>query len=224
MGISIKAFQITIVACALSGCASPKAAHDPVPVPAGKAYFGHYLNVMAPKSESWHLLESTGSKIAFARAGNAPGESFIAEVTLFRLGPTESAKDFEAFIVKKASADANTKRFTTTEFSHRYSTARGYPCVRIHNVSIDRQAQVGGGKVESLILENENFYCRHPVHSDMGFVITYSHRGKTRYPKFEAEAISFEEGVQIASVPASHGNQPNQPPQPTTGSSATHRG
>jgi hypothetical protein len=139
--------------------------------------------------------------MAFVRPGIARGESFAALVTMFPLEQTNSPEEFEALIVKQASGDANTQRFSTTELSRSYSEERGYPCVHMHNVSTDREAQIGGGKTEVLVLENEHLYCRHPVQTDTGFVITSTYRGRGRYPQLRAEAVSFMEGIQVPNAP-----------------------
>lgn len=136
--------------------------------------------------------------MSFARRGHEPNESFAAVLAMFDLSQqTNSPAEFEALIIKQASHDLETERFSTSTFEHRYSEARGYPCVQIHNVSEDKQAQVGGGRTERLILENEYLYCRHPVRTDTGFAIGYSHRGSSLYPNLRVEAQSFIEGVQV---------------------------
>jgi hypothetical protein len=192
-------------AAALAAIPSAAGAQGFTPVPAGKVYSGSFITVTAPKSEGWYLLESSGRGMVFARPGLAPGENFAAQIVVFPLKPTSSPQEFEALIVGHASSDANTERFKTTEFSHEYSITRGYPCVRMHNVSIDKEAQVGGGKTEVLILENEHLYCRHPVRTDTGFAITYSYRGRAQYPQLRAEAQVFLEGVQAPPVTTASG-------------------
>jgi hypothetical protein len=191
-----------LFALVLSACATTAPGRGPIGVPPGKVYAGSYINVTAPKSDGWYLMENSGRGIAFARSGSAPGESFAAQVLMFPLEPTNSPEEFDELIVKQSSRDTDPHRFRTTESSHSYSAARGYPCVRMHTVSTDRDAQVGGGKTEVLILEVEHLYCRHPVQAKTGFVAMYSYRGRARHPQLKDEALSFIEGVQVPDAPA----------------------
>jgi len=188
---------VLIAIVGLSACAIPTPVSESQNVPPGKIYAGKVLNITAPNSEGWKLLKSTSSGMAFARNGSAPDESFVAAVVIFDPPQTNSPKEFEAIIVKGAQSDAETKRFSTTEFTHQFTSVRGYPCVQMHNISEDRQAQTGNNKTETLILQNEHLYCRHPVQTNVGFAITYSHRGKSLHPNFQNEAHSFIEGIQV---------------------------
>lgn len=193
-----------LLAVAGSACVPPAPRTAPERVPAGQAFLGSYINITAPKSEAWHLLESSGRGMAFARQGESPNASFAASVMMFDLPPTNGAKEFEELIVRQASGDLETKRFTTKEFSHHYNDARGYPCVRMHNLSEDREARTASGGTAALMIENENLYCRHPVRTDTGFVITFSHRGSGRHAQLRRDADAFLDGVQV----------PNHPPTP----------
>ncbi|MEE8343523.1 MAG: hypothetical protein V3R51_06935 [Gammaproteobacteria bacterium] len=192
----ISGFVVAII-LGLSGCAATVPLRNFGPVPPGEVYPGKYMNITAPKSEGWSLIGSSTSGMVFARNGDAPNESFAAQVIIFDLRQTKSPEDFEALIVRKAGRDLETRRFTTKDFSHQYSDARGYPCVQAHNVTEDRQARTGPNKTETLVMENEHLYCRHPTLKNTGFVIQYSHRGSTLYPKFNGEARAFIEGVQV---------------------------
>lgn len=179
---------------ASSGCAvSPQFES----VPPGKTYGGSYINITAPKSENWKLVQSSPAGMAFARRASEEGESFVASVAIFNLPETTSPEGFEELIVEQAGRDLETSRFTTSEFTHSYTEARGYPCVETHNISKDKKAQTGGGNTSTLILENYHLYCRHPVRTNTGFDIAYSHRGTSRHPNLRSEAQAFIQGVQV---------------------------
>jgi len=181
----------------LSACVVSAPARKFPEVQPGTVYRGPMLNIATPNSEGWHMLKSDPSGVAFARNGNAPGESFAAQVAIFNPPQTDSPEEFEALIVKGAKSDAETERFSTSKFTHQFTSARGYPCVQMENISEDRQAKTGPNKTETLVLQNEHLYCRHPVKKNIGFAITYSHRGTSLYPDFQKEAQSFIEGIQV---------------------------
>lgn len=182
----ISALSFAIVG--LSACAVPTQVRESQNVPSGKVYAGKILNIAAPNSEGWQLLNFSPSGMAFARKGNVPGESFAAQVAIFDPPQTDSPEEFEALIVKGAQGDAETDRFSTGKFTHQFTAARGYPCVQMQNVSEDRQAKTGPNKTETLVLQNEHLYCRHPVQKNIGFAVTYSHRGIGLHPDFQKEA------------------------------------
>lgn len=197
----IVTLSLTIIG--LSACAVSTPVREFPNVPPGKVYSGPILNIAAPNSEGWQLLKSDPSGMAFARRGSASGESFAAQVAIFDPPQTNSPEEFEALIVKGAQSDAETDRFSTKTFTHQFTSARGYACVQMKNISEDRQAKSGPNKTESLVMQNEHLYCRHPVQKNIGFAITYSHRGKELHPDFENEAHSFIEGVQVPNNPTS---------------------
>jgi hypothetical protein len=197
----ISTFSLAIVG--LSACAVPTPVREVQNVPPGKVYAGTILNIAAPNSEGWQLLQSSPAGMAFVRHGNSPGESFAAQVVKFDPPQTNSPEEFEALIVQGARRDTETDRFSTKTFTHQFTSVRGYPCVQIYNVSEDRQAKTGQNKTETLVLQNEHLYCRHPAQKNIGFAITYSHRGKSLHPDFQNEAHSFIEGVQVPNKPSS---------------------
>jgi hypothetical protein len=188
---------ISLAIVGLSACAVPTPVRESQNVPPGRVYAGSILNIAAPNSKGWQLLMSSPSGMVFARSGDAPGESFIARVAIFDPPQTDSPEEFEAFIVKVAQSDAEKDRFSTRSFTHQFTSARGYPCVQMQNISEDRLAKTAPNKTETLVLQNEHLYCRHPVQKNIGFAITYSHRGNGLHPDFQNEAHSFIEGVQV---------------------------
>jgi hypothetical protein len=194
---------ILLAIAGITACAGPSPVRESQNVPPGKIYAGPVLNITAPNSEGWQLLKSDPSGWAFARRGSSPGESFAAQVAIFNPPQTDSPEEFEALIVKGAQADAETERFRTKSFTHKFTSTRGYSCVQMNNISEDTQARSGPNKTESLVMQNEHLYCRHPVRKDIGFAITYSHRGKELHPGFQTEAHSFIEGIQVPSTPPS---------------------
>lgn len=189
--------SVLVAILGLSACAIPTPSRTFEGVPPGKQYEGGYINIAAPKSEGWHLVESSTSGMAFARSGDASNESFAAQVSMFDLPQTNSPEEFEALITRGVEEDSARTRFTTKQFSHQYSHGRIYPCLQIHSVLEDKYAQTSSSKTESLQLESESLYCRHPVRRNTGFAATYSYRGRGLYPDFHNEAQKFIDGVQV---------------------------
>lgn len=171
-------------------------------VPPGKVYSGEIIRIAAPVSEGWMLGHSDSSAMIFLRRGNDRGESFAATVTMFDPPQADAPEEFEALIVQGFKEESDPARFSEIEMTHQFTTVRGYPCVQIYGVSEDREARTGVRRKETLLLQLEGLYCRHPVQRTLGFAVAYSHRGKALHPGFHDEARSFIEGVQVPGHPA----------------------
>lgn len=57
-------------------------------------FAGGYVNVTAPNSDGWQLIQSSGSGMAFAKGGQAANESFGAQVLMFNLAPTNTPQEW----------------------------------------------------------------------------------------------------------------------------------
>jgi len=184
--------SITLASCVTSG--PTKKSNE---IPANFLYAGSYINIHAPNSSGWHLLESSNNGMAFARGGGAPSANLAAQVSMFNLPKTETPDEFLSFIKRGIAKDTDSTRFDNIESDFSYTEERGYPCVRIKNTTRDNQAQTGGTRKEQLLLQMESLYCRHPIREQTGFSVTYSHRGLSLYPKLSTEAKAFIAGVQV---------------------------
>jgi hypothetical protein len=161
---------------------------------------GSYIDVRAPTSEGWHLVDSSVKGMAFAKPGRAPGETFGAQLLMFDLQPTESPEQFVTLIKEAIQKDTDPKRFDIVESSIDYTSERGYPCVRYHAVLNDKEAQTSRSTKEQLLLETQSLYCRHPVRTNTGFATIYSYRGRSRYSGLAEEAQDFIQGAQVPST------------------------
>jgi hypothetical protein len=183
-----------VVLLGLAGCAS----HGPrtVPVKSGEMFAGNYVNIRAPLSEGWELIQSSPAGMAFAKGDRSAGESFVAQVGMFDLAPTETPEEFQRLITTSAEKDTDPACFDVQQASVNYSTERSYPCVRYDAVAKDKAPQ---GLKGPLVLELRAIYCRHPVRSETGFAAIYSQRGMSAYPNLQVEAEAFIQGVQVPS-------------------------
>jgi cellulose synthase/poly-beta-1,6-N-acetylglucosamine synthase-like glycosyltransferase len=176
---------------------APLAQAKDKPVVPGQRFVGPILNMRAPNSGGWKLLESSGDAVIFARAGALSGESFIAAVLRFRLAENQTAEEFEAFVKHGVEKDAPPDRFKSIEATFETSNERGYACVLYKATSEDMKARTSLFRRSQLILQVQALYCRLPNLEKTGFAATYSHRGPTKVEEFDAQASDFIEGVQI---------------------------
>jgi hypothetical protein len=161
----------------------------------GELIAGPFISVKAPSTGKWYLRRRSDTAITFA--GGEIGNTFIAEVTMFRLAPTATPAAFEALIKDGAALDRDPNypdRYERLEQSVKYSSERPYPCVRYRAVTKDNRAK---GTKEPQLLEMDGLYCRHPSEPTAGAAIMYSHRGLARHPGLREEAERFIEGTQL---------------------------
>lgn len=183
-----------VIILGLQGCAGTAQLRKPVSVSPGQVFAGGYINVTAPNSDGWQLIESSGTGMVFAKGNQAARESFVAYIKMFNLAPTNTPQEFEALIKTSAEKDIDPTRFDLQQTSFKYSDERSYPCVRYHSVAQDKTPQ---GLKGPLLLESDGLYCRHPVRQETGFAVIYSHRGETLYANLRNEAENFFQGVQV---------------------------
>lgn len=161
----------------------------------GQLFAGQYFAAKAPGTGTWHLQRRSETAITFA--GGEVGNTFIAEVSMFRLRPLASPEEFEAFVKEGAARDVDPKypdRYEPLEQSVKYSGERPYPCVRTRGVTRDNRAK---GTKEPQLLEMDGLYCRHPSEPTAGVAIMFSHRGLTRHATLRDEAERFIQGVEL---------------------------
>lgn len=181
----------------LSACVTSGPTKKTRPVPPGFLYKGEYVNVRAPISGDWYMVQSSPSGMAFARSGSNPGESFGAQLIMFPLDPTKTKAEFVSLIKQGFKKDTDSERFRAIESEFKYSHQRSYPCVEVSSVVEDNNAQTSPTQRETLLIQATSLYCRHPVLQNTGFSIIYSHRGKSLYPNLAVEGQRFIGGVQV---------------------------
>lgn len=194
--ITNKFILLIFVSLILASCATAPS-QAPKPVPAGYLYKGGYINVRVPNSDGWNLVSSSSAGMEFTRSGTEQGESFGAQVLMFPLPETKSEEEFVALIKRSFEADTDSARFSIVKSDFKYSGERSYPCVRVSSVVEDKQAKTSPNRSAKLLLQSRSLYCRHPVRQGTGFVIIYSHRGKTQNENLTLEAKDFISGVQV---------------------------
>jgi len=140
------------------------------------------------------VLESSPAGMVFGKRGQAPGETFIAQVAMFEMAATTAAEELEAWVKTAVEKDTDPGRFDVQQMSLKYSSERSYPCVRYQSVATDKAPR---RPYPPLLLESEGLYCRHPLRQDAGFSAVYSHRGRNRHPGLRSEAEAFIQGVQV---------------------------
>jgi hypothetical protein len=168
----------------------------PRPVQAGQLFKGGFVNVKAPNSSGWFLVESSSSSIGFTKPGVGPGETLAAQVLLLGLRPTQTSDEFVALIKEGVQKNHDLKRFTFLESRIDYTTERQYPCARYYGVLSDKDAPISFTETRLPRLEVHGLYCRHPVKTEGGFAAIYSYRGYGTYPRLAESAQEFIQGVE----------------------------
>lgn len=181
------------------------------PVPPGAVFDGPVINIRAPQSQGWVVLQNNATGMAFARSAAGINASEVAVVKLFPLGATPTPEALVALIKAGVEADTSKRRFDVLDAKFEYTERRGYPCVEASTLTIDK-VPTGLFSHKEMILEIRALYCRHPERPDQGFSAGYSHRGQWPDTDLSSNAQSFIEGVQVpARQPPEPSSQPTNP-------------
>ena len=189
-------FWLAALICVLaSSCASSRQVAGVAP---GHQYrVADIVDVQAPNSTGWQLVESSAKGISFAKRARGPGETFAAQLLMFDLQPTETPEQFTNLIKTTIERGTNPKRFETVQSSAEPTAERPYPCVRHRALYHDKQAQTSPTASERLLFEIQALYCRHPQRASAAFAAVYSHRGRSPYPALVEEAQDYFKGVRV---------------------------
>lgn len=190
----MKTLSGDVASLALLGCAAGGGPRG-TPIQPGQPFSSDYVNVKAPDSTGWLLMQASDAGITFGRKGPSETESCIASVSLFVLPPTNTRAEFEDLIRAGVQQDTPPERYNMQRQTLGYTDERGYPCVRYQALASDKHPR---GPDTPLLLALDGLYCRHPKQQDTGFAAIYSFRGKTEHPEIRAEAESFIQGTQVA--------------------------
>jgi hypothetical protein len=182
---------VAVVVLVLAGCATRQ------PLAPGQLFSDPFLDIRAPASAGWTLLESGAGGMAFARGDASAGKSYVAQVGAFRLSPFRTPDEFLSIIKDGFARDTSPERFKAIEADFQLTTERPYPCVRVRSSSQDTQARTRQGTAVRP-LHIRSIYCQHPTKPELGFQIAYSQRGGPLDPDFESQAQSFIDGVQVS--------------------------
>lgn len=193
----MKTLLTILLSLSLISCVAIPSKRTTIPVEAGHLYKGGYINVRAPNSDGWHLINSSPAGMEFARSGKSKNESFGAQLLIFSLPATKTKEEFISLIKKGIKTDTDKTRFKALKTEYTFTESRGYPCIYVESTTNDTQAKTSNNKKESLLLQLTALYCRHPVRTDTGFSAIYSHRGLTLYEQLHTEAKEYINGVQV---------------------------
>ena len=162
------------------------------PVAPGQVFGGQLLQVLAPASPGWVLLQDTSAELTFARPGAAARETYVATVSFFELPATEGRDAFVAYIRQARERDSPPERFADARVTYEYAEDRGYPCVMYASSALDRNAPGG-----ALKLVERGAYCRHPLREGLGFWVSYSQRALLPDANLTEQANGFAQGVTV---------------------------
>lgn len=134
--------------------------------------------------------------MAFGREDAPSGNTYIAQVSAFRLPPFSNTDELLVIIEAGAAKDSPPDRFKVIDADFKLSTERPYPCVRFRGSYEDLKVRTRHGYA-AFPLHIRSLYCQHPKQRDLGLLIAYSQRGGAPDPDLDRQAQSFIDGVQV---------------------------
>lgn len=189
--MDMRSILIALIVLVLLGCATPQ------PLSPGELFSGPFLDIRAPASAGWRLLESGPEVMAFGRDGASNDSTYVAQVTAFRLSPSSTPEELLELVKAGVAKDSPPDRFKVFLTIFEPTFERPYHCVRFRGSSQDLKARTRDG-VATLLLHIRSLYCQHPLQRDLGIMISYSQRGGPQDPDLDAQAQSFIDGVQVS--------------------------
>jgi hypothetical protein len=180
---------VAVTVLTLAGCTTAK------PLAPGQLFAGPLLNIRAPDSAGWQIVESSAGNLTFGRRDATTGNTYIALVSAFELEPFSTPAEFLAIIKTRAEQDSPPDRFRPIETDYRLTSERPYPCVRFRGTVEDLKARTPRGTA-ALPFHLRSLYCQHPTRPTLGTLTSYSQRGGPPDPDLDARAQSFMDGVE----------------------------
>ena len=177
-----------VIALLLWFAASFAWAQTPTP---GERIRNEWVEVQVPATPGWRLAPPSPGRIALARPGREPDDSFAGFALVFRIEQPRDREHFLEIVRTGAAADTPPQRFTERQVDIRHDDARSSWCVRHAAVHDDRQARLRSGGTGTLTLQALTLYCLHPREPGLAVAVGFSHRGLGLHPDFDTEAAAF---------------------------------
>jgi hypothetical protein len=151
------------------------------------------VSSLPPQNGQWSVIVASGTQMSLAKSGGIDNESLVVQVSTFQLPEFEKDEDFLTYVQQGRASEPDTGRFRVIENEESLSILDDATCVKYHSVSEDNAAQIKGGNVASMLLENMGYNCQHPLNKLVGVHIEYSLRRypDTVYSSFESDANGF---------------------------------
>ena len=189
--------------------AAAHAAPAPAPVPAGKLFKGEVLDIRSPNSDGWMLSTATPGTWNFIRQGPGRDETWGATITAFRTDAGATTAQFAAQVEDGANKNTSAARFVKHASTWEIDASRGYDCVRNRASYDDTKATLPSGGTATQLLQAVSLYCHHPRRPELGFAITFSHRGGAPDDHIDQEGADFAAGIQVPAAPDAAASAPN---------------
>jgi hypothetical protein len=189
--------RLLVAALVVFGAACADLQAAPQPVAFGQLFSGPILNVRAPLSTGWLLLESDDWGMIFINRNESTGYTYAAEVQTVRLPPVYSGADLLVLAKKIMDARSPAARYKTVETRFEPTSERYYLCVRFRGTFVDTQALMPQGTTASLPLYIRSLICQHPRQRGLILDISFSQRGGPADPDLDSRAESFINSVEV---------------------------
>jgi hypothetical protein len=140
----------------------------------------------------------TQSQLILGKRVQPYGESYIASVTSFNLPNLDTEQEFLDWILVRRAAAPQTDRYPNFKEEVNLAHGRGAVCVRIHEATDDKAAQIGT-ETKVMVAEGIIYLCQHPKNKRIGVRMDYSHRhiAGNDDPAMDTKANAFLDQVQF---------------------------
>lgn len=192
--IALRPLVLAIGFIALAACSSMMPRPQQLPYPPQRVFQNAY-SFMPPHEPGWLVLARDAHRLAFARHGSNPDETYGIQGRLFRLPAYGSSEEFVQIIRQGLAAEADDKRFQILKHDVSADTSQQTSCARSHFVAEDSAAVKRTSTPGTMILEVMTLSCAHPKNRDFAVTLVYSHR----YYPGQADATFAETATRLLS-------------------------
>jgi|GEM_PF-1343213 len=158
------------------------------------------VSVLPPQEPGWNIVgRMTQSQLTLGKQGQPYGESYAATVTAFNLPNLDTEQEFLKWILERRAAAPQTDRYPNFKDETNLVRGRGAVCVRIHEVTDDKTAYIGGTETKVMVAEGIIYLCQHPKNKRIVVRMDYSHRhfAGNDDPAMATKANAFLDQVQF---------------------------
>lgn len=156
------------------------------------------VTTLPPQNGDWLVIAASGYQSSLGSKGLNENESFVVNVSIFKLPSLDSDKKLLEYIVSSRASTPDTGRFENQENTENLSALNGAVCVKYRSLSKDTNAKIQGGKA-SMLFESIGYNCQHPKKNTVGVNIEYSSRyfADTEYLTLEKDSDAFFNNIKF---------------------------
>jgi len=190
---------LTLTACVVAiGCTSAQPKLQELSSPPERISQKGY-SFVPPNEKAWVVIGRSQTRIALAKHGENPDESYAVQGNVVEIGPYETQAEFVQAVKDAEAQDTPSQRFHMSQHEVVSVEKHEAACARSHAVVEDNAAQRKSGSTGPMVLEYLALTCPYPKDKHLAVSVNYSQRyyAGDRDPSFDEKAMSVLNTVEL---------------------------